>query len=67
MTGTPRPQSWIPDPDERAELNQQLRATGAHTGFWNDHGQPAPWPDDIDEWRPASNEPFTAEPEAQPL
>jgi hypothetical protein len=43
--------SQIPDPAERAALNAALHATGAGTGFWDDHGRPAPWPADIDEWR----------------
>jgi putative transposase len=39
----------MPDPDERAALNAALFATGADTGFCDDLGRPAPWPDDIDE------------------
>ena len=42
-----------------------LLAAGHETGFWDDHGLPAPWPDDIDEWRPA-NHPVVPDPE-QPL
>ena len=67
MTGAARPQAWIPDPDERAALNAALHTTGADTGFWDDLGRPAPWPDDIDEWRPSSSEPFTTEPGEQPF
>ena len=56
----------IPDPDERAALNAALFTTGADTGFWDDLGRPAPWPDDIDEWRPtSSSEPITLEPGEQ--
>ena len=29
-----------------------LLAAGQETGFWDDQGNPAPWPDDIDEWTP---------------
>jgi hypothetical protein len=65
MTGTARPQAWIPDAQQRAELNLALHATGVCTGFWDDLGQPAPWPDDIEEWRPSSSEPFTTEPGEQ--
>jgi hypothetical protein len=61
------PASQIPDPAERAALNAALHATGADTGFWDDHGRPAPWPDDIDEWRPATGEPITRQPGEQPL
>jgi hypothetical protein len=42
----------FPSPAERAALNAALFATGAETGFWDDNGRPAPWPDDIDEWTP---------------
>jgi hypothetical protein len=36
-----------------------LLAAGHETGFWDDHGQPAPWPDDLDEWRPTTIDPVT--------
>ena len=33
-------------------------AAGGHTGWWDDHGVPAPWPDDFfdpdSEWRPST-------------
>jgi hypothetical protein len=45
----------IPDPNQRAALNAAQHATGADSGFWDHDGRPAPWPDDIDEWRPATN------------
>ena len=54
----------LPDPDERARLNTALHATAAETGFWDEHGRPAPWPDDIDDWRPDTSEPITPEPPA---
>jgi hypothetical protein len=47
-SSTDRP--GFPGPAERAELNAALFATGTETGFWDDDGRPAPWPDDIDEW-----------------
>ena len=37
-------------------------AAGYETGFWDEHGVPAPWPDDIDEWRPTTSEPVSYEP-----
>jgi hypothetical protein len=43
-----------PDSAERAALNAALLAAGVETGFWDDRGRPAPWPDDIDEWTPAT-------------
>jgi hypothetical protein len=47
----------IPFLAEREVLNAALVAVGAETGFWNDQGRPAPWPDDVDEWVPAVAEP----------
>ena len=47
----------IPTPAERAALNAALLATGTETGFWDDTGRPAPWPDDIGEWTPATEHP----------
>lgn len=58
MTPPPRPD--VPDAHERARLNAALLATGAETGFWDDRGVPAPWPDDIDDWTPVTGQPGTA-------
>jgi hypothetical protein len=57
----------IPDAHQRAALNAALLATGAATGFWNDHGRPSPRPDDIEEWRPSTGEPVTRQPGEQPF
>jgi len=57
----------IPDPATRAWLNARLRATGQDSGFYDDRGVPAPWPDDIDEWRPSTAEPVNPEPGQQPF
>lgn len=59
--------AMIPGPAERARLNADLLAHGTETGFWNDTGQPAPWPDDINEWRPATDDPPTLSPGEQPF
>ena len=64
---TTQPRASIPGPEQRAELNAALHATGADTGFWDDHGRPAPWPDDIDEWKPSTSEPITRQPGEQPF
>lgn len=55
-----------PSPAQRMALNAAHRATGAETGFWNDNGQPAPWPDDIDDWKPSTTEPDAVDPGEQP-
>jgi hypothetical protein len=54
--------SPIPDPDLRAALNAALLTTGADSGFWDGYGRPAPWPRNIDEWRPTTRDPLTPEP-----
>ena len=54
---SPAPHPDIPNRAEREALNAALLATGAETGFWDDNGRPAPWPDDIDEWQPFGDNP----------
>lgn len=46
------PDRVFPDAAERAVLNAALMADSVETGFWDGDGRPAPWPDDIGEWRP---------------
>jgi hypothetical protein len=57
----------IPDPEQRTALDAALLATGHDSGFWDEHGRPAPWPDDIDEWSPATSEPVNPETREEPL
>jgi hypothetical protein len=57
----------VPGPAERARLNAALAATGTETGFWDDHGRPAPWPDDIDHWQPETSEAASRKPGEQPF
>jgi hypothetical protein len=64
---SPTPNPQIPDPADRQRLNAALHATGTDTGFFDDHGRPAPWPDDIDQWTPDTGEPTTPEPGQQPF
>jgi hypothetical protein len=45
----------------QAEYLRVLRA-GHETGWWDENGVPAPWPNDFDEWRPIVHEPVTPEP-----
>jgi len=33
----------------RHDHDLALLAAGHDTGFWDEHGRPAPWPDDINE------------------
>jgi hypothetical protein len=63
----PAPHPEIPDPATRQARNAALTATGADTGFWDDHGRPAPWPNDIEHWAPAVSAPTAPEPGQQPF
>ena len=54
-------------PGHQHEHDLALLTAGYETGFWDDHGQPAPWPDDLDEWRPTTSEPITTQPGQQPF
>jgi len=67
MTDPARHHDAIPTPAERAMLNAALLATGADSGFWDEHGRPAPWPDDIEEWRPVTSETNDSQPGEQPF
>ncbi len=46
-------------PTNPREHDLATLAAGDVTGWWDDHGQPAPWPDDFfdpdTDWRPATN------------
>jgi hypothetical protein len=44
------------------EHDLALLAAGHETGWWDEHGVPAPWPDDFDEWRPTTHEPAPENP-----
>jgi hypothetical protein len=63
----PTPHFAIPDPDQRARRNADLLDHGIETGFWDENGIPAPWPDDIDEWRPVIYDPAALEPGQPPF
>lgn len=49
----------LPADDEAAAINADFLAGRInHTGWWDDLGRPAPWPDDLDDWRPSSDNPI---------
>jgi len=48
-------------------IDLALLHAGYETGFWDDNGNPAPWPDDIDEWSPTTHDPITPEPGEPPF
>lgn len=50
----------------RDEYLQALKA-GYFTGFWDDDGVPAPWPDDFENWQPAKGDPVTHKPGEPPF
>jgi hypothetical protein len=56
-----------PGPGLTGQQYLALLAAGRETGFWDEHGDPAPWPDDIDEWRPATGEPISLEHAEEPF
>jgi hypothetical protein len=53
------------DPQHADDL--ALLSAGQETGFWDERGHPAPWPNDIDEWRPVSGKQITVRPGQQPF
>jgi hypothetical protein len=55
------------DPEERAARNVAQFADNIETGFWDDQGRVAPWPDGIGEWTPGTNEPRTPDPGQPPF
>lgn len=54
-----------------SRLDHARLAAGNETGWWNEHGQPAPWPDDFfnpdTEWRPDTNPPTDQKPSEPPF
>ena len=48
--------------DTRTQREHDLTTltAGGYTGWWDEHGQPAPWPDDFfnpdTDWRPTSSD-----------
>ena len=46
-------------------------AAGHETGWWDEHGVPAPWPEDLldpnNGWRPGTGLPVTLEPGQPPF
>ncbi|MFI5916911.1 hypothetical protein [Dactylosporangium sp. NPDC051541] len=63
---SPPPHHTTPERPDREKRNAAL-TDGIETGFWDDHGRPAPWPDDIDQWQPDTSEPHTHPAGTQPF
>ena len=59
---TTTPSTDFPDAHERARLNAAFAATAAESGFWDEHGSPAPWPDDIEDYTPTTYQSDTHKP-----
>ncbi len=71
MTHTPTTWNW-PGPGQGRDHDLALLAAGGTTGWWNEHGHPAPWPEDFldhdTDWHPTRNEePATPEPGQPPF
>lgn len=58
-------------PHSQREHDLAILAAGGVTGWWDDHGRPAPWPDDIldpnTDWRPDTDPPPELAPGEQPF
>jgi hypothetical protein len=58
-------------PSSQREHDLAILAAGGHTGWWDEHGQPAPWPDDLfdpdTDWRPDTNNTPQLAPGEQPF
>ena len=50
-------------PRSQRDRDLAILAAGGDTGWWDEHGQPAPFPDDFFDpdngWRPTTNDPDT--------
>jgi hypothetical protein len=69
MTHLPHPVGPVDETSEQRRVRRadQCRhdlavlAAGGETGWWDEHGVPAPWPDDFfdadTEWRSGDNQP----------
>jgi len=57
-------------PKSQRERDLAILEAGDYTGWWDDHGRPAPWPDDFFDpdsgWQPAGGE-TTPEPGQPPF
>jgi hypothetical protein len=75
MTRSPYPVGAVDETSEqrrarRAAQRQHdlaILAAGGETGWWDEHGVPAPWPDDFfdadTEWRPDTGSPVRQRPD----
>ena len=62
-------------PTTQHELDLAILAAGGCTGWWDETGTPAPWPDDFPDtlddpdtdWRPATGYPPELVPDEQPF
>mgnify|MGYP000123692988 CR=1 FL=1 len=59
-----------PEPSEQRQHDLALLAAGEETGWWDDNGIPAPWPEDFFDdnsgWRQAGNDAPPARDAEQP-
>ncbi|GAA2332772.1 hypothetical protein [Dactylosporangium salmoneum] len=63
----PEPHPDIPTRAERQASNAALHTDHVETGFWEDDGRPAAWPDDIEDWTPGTYSPRTRDPGQPPF
>jgi hypothetical protein len=60
-----------PTNNTRHEQDLEILAAGGYTGWWDENGNPAPWPDDFSitntDWRPETSTPTTLADSEQPF
>ena len=58
-----------PTKNTRHKQDLAILAAGGYTGWWDETGQPAPFPDDFfdTDWRPATNAPTVLADDEQPF
>ena len=68
---TTNPPFDLPGPGLTQQAYLDLLATGHQTGYWDEHGQPAPWPDDFLDpdsgWQPAGGDNDPTDPDQPPF
>ena len=50
-----------------ATSRTEPHASGPETGFWDDNGRAAPWPDDVEDWTADTRESPATEPGQSPF
>jgi hypothetical protein len=61
----------LPGPGLTQHQYLDLLAAGHHTGWWDEHGDPAPWPEDFldpdSDWQPSGGDANPPDPSQAPF